>query len=376
MPVLEAQSALRDRLESNPVRFLARDLDDLLDAARHRLATFLDVDPEGLALLPNATSGVSTVLASLRFRPGDELLTTDHEYNAILNALAATAWRDGASVVGARVPFPIRDPGEATEAILAAVTPRTRLAVISHVTSPTALVLAIAEIVRELDRCGVDTLVDGAHAPGMVPLGLRELGAAYWTGNGHKWLCGPKGGAILAVREDRRAAIRPLVVSNGWNDPRPDRSTYRKEFDWLGTDDPTPYLALPVAIDVMERLDPAGWPGVMAENRRLALAGQARLANALGIEAPAPPEMVGSMAALPLALVSPRDTAAATLELALAEEDRIEVPIAPWPVPAARPAVADPPDQVVVRLSAQRYNDIGDVEALVAALRRRGVSPG
>ena len=215
VPVLEAQSALRDRLEANPTRFLSRELDGLLDEARRKLATFLDADAESLAFLPNATTGVSTVLASLSFRPGDELLTTDHEYNAILNALAETARRDGASVVRARIPFPIRDPGEATEAILAAITPRTRLAVISHVTSPTALALPIAEIVRELDRRGVDTLVDGAHAPGMVPLSLRELGAAYWTANGHKWLCGPKGGAILAVREDRRAAIRPLVVSHG-----------------------------------------------------------------------------------------------------------------------------------------------------------------
>ena len=373
---LEAQSALRAAIEANATAFLDRELEDRLDAARAALAGFLDADAEALAFLPNATTGVSTVLASLRFRPGDELLTTDHEYNATLNALAAAARRDGARVVIARIPFPIRGAGAAIEAILAAVTPRTRLALISHVTSPTAVVLPITEIVAELERRGVDTLVDAAHAPGMVAVSLRELGAAYWTCNGHKWLCGPKGGAILAVREDKRPAIRPLVVSHGWNDPRPSRSAYRKEFDWLGTVDPTPYLALPTAIDTVGGLEAGGWPAVMAANRELALRGQASLAAALGIEPPVPAAMIGAMAALPLAAVPPTDDAALVLRNALAREHRIEVPIPTWPVPAARTAPDAAPAHALVRVSAQRYNDDGDIEALVAALARRGLNAG
>ena len=177
-PVLEAQRAWRDRLEAEPVRFLDGELEPALDAVRDEVAAFLGAEPEGIAFVANATTGVSTVLASQRFAPGDELLAGDHEYNATLNALQAAAERDGARVVVAHIPFPIHDPAQAVEAYLEAVTPRTRLALVSHVTSPTALVLPVAALVRELDRHGVDTLVDGAHAPGMVPVDLDAIGAA------------------------------------------------------------------------------------------------------------------------------------------------------------------------------------------------------
>ncbi len=275
-PVLDAQRAWRDRLESEPVRFLARDLEGLLDEARREVASFLGADADGLAFVPNATTGVNAVLASLRFRPGDELLTTDHEYNATLNALRLAAERDGATVVRAAIPFPIRDPSDAVDAILAKVTPKTRFAMVSHVTSATALVLPIEAIVRELDRRGIDTLVDGAHAPGMVPVDLDAIGAAFWTGNGHKWLCGPKGAAMLHVRSDWRQRIRPLVTSHGENDPRTSRSRFHLLWDWLGTGDPTPYLTLPAAIRFVGALDRDGWQGLMASNDALARTGRDR----------------------------------------------------------------------------------------------------
>ena len=370
-PILEAQAAWRDRLESEPVRFLSGDLPGLLAGARESIGRFLGADPDGLAFVPNATTGVNTVLQSLRFEPGDELLTDDHEYNATINAMRAVARRDGARVVVAPIPFPIAGPDDALAAILAAVTDRTRLLLVSHVTSPTALILPVAELVAEMERRGIDTLVDAAHAPGMVPVDVKELGATYWTGNGHKWLCGPKGTAFLWVREDRRERIHPLVVSHGANEPLADKTRFRHEFDWVGTSDPTGYLTLPAAIDWMERCaipDGGGWPAVMAANHDLALRGRDILAGALGIEPPAPDAMLGSMAALPLPGVVEEGVGAA-LASALETEDRIQVPIGPWPVRAVQRD--DQAPRILIRISAQRYNEPADYERLAAALIRR-----
>jgi isopenicillin-N epimerase len=368
-PVLTYQRALQDRLEAEPVRFLSGDLPALLGAARARVGTFLGAAPDGLAFVPNATTGVNTVLRSLAFQRGDELLTTDHEYNATLNALNTVAARYGARVVIARVPFPIGDPGDAIEAILAAVTPRTRLALISQVTSPTALVLPIEALVRELGGRGVDTLVDGAHAPGMIPVDVDDLGAAYWTGNGHKWLCGPKGSAVLWVRGDRREGIHPLVVSHGANEILGDRTRFRAEFDWVGTSDPTAFLTLPAAIDWMAEAASGGggWPAIMAANHALALAGRDIVATALGVEAPAPDSMLGSMAALPIPWLHD-DVTAEALSTRLASENAIEVPVGGWPVRAARSGTH--PERVLIRISAQRYNELADYERLAGALVR------
>ena len=369
-PVLDAQQALRQRLEEEPVRFLSGDLPGLLAEARMRVGAFLGADPDGLAFVSNATTGVNTVLQSLRFAPGDELLTDDHEYNATINSLRAVAARDGARVVIARIPFPIGGPAEDLDAMLGAVTERTRLVLVSHVTSPTALVLPVADLVAELDRRGIDTLVDGAHAPGMVPVDVGALGAAYWTANGHKWLCGPKGSAVLWVREDRRERIHPLVVSHGANEPLTNRTRFRAEFDWTGTSDPTAALSLPTAIEWMASSAPGGggWAEVMRANRELVLAARDRLAAALGVEAPAPDSMLGSMAALPVPGLTD-DEAATALGRALEAEDHIQVPIGGWPVRAAW--AGDGPDKVLIRVSAQRYNEPGDYDRLAEALSRR-----
>ncbi len=373
-PVLEAQRVWRERMEADPVRFLARELEGELDEVRRLVGAFLGADPEGLAFVPNATTGVSTVLASRRFEPGDELLAGDHEYNATLNAMRAAADRDGARLVIARIPFPIHDSSQAVEAYLEAVTPRTRFALVSQVTSPTALILPVAALVRELDRRGVDTLVDGAHAPGMVPLDVNALGAAYWTGNGHKWLCAPKGAAVLHVRADLRAGIRPLVVSHGANDERLDRSRFRLVFDWTGTADPTPILALPAAIRYVGGLHDEGWAGLMTANTTLARRGRDVICAALGVPAPAPDVMLAAMASIPLPGLSPSRAAAERLQAALLDEDRIEVPVFTWPVPAAIPPGAAPAE-VVLRISAQLYNRPDEYTALAESLARRLRAP-
>ncbi len=374
--VLAAQRSLRERLEAQPVRFLSRELEGLLDAARQELGRFLGCDPEGLAFVPNATAGVNTVLRSLHFAPGDELLTTDHEYNASVNALRFAAQRDGARVVVARIPFPIVSPAEALGAILACVTARTRLVLVSHVTSPTALVLPLEELVPELRRRGVETLVDGAHAPGMLSLALDALGAAYYTGNAHKWLCAPKGAAFLYVRADRRSAIRPLAISHGANASRADRPPFRLEFDWTGTFDPTAYLCIPAAIRFVGSLLPGGWPEVRAANVQLARAGRDAICRALGVVPPAPDEMLGSMAAVllpgdpsPSTALSPLDDD--PLQVVLREHFGIEAPVLPWPQAWA---AGEQVPRRLLRISAHLYNSVAQYDALAAALveLRRG----
>jgi isopenicillin-N epimerase len=359
--VLDAQQELRARMERQPVLFLSRELEGLLDEARGSLGAFVDADADDLAFLPNATTGVSTVVRSLRLAAGDELLTTDHAYNACRNALRAME-QFGIRVVIASVPWPSATPGAVLDAVLGAVTQRTRLALVDHVTSPTGLIFPVEAVVRALEERGVDTLVDGAHAPGMLPLSVRRIGAAYYTGNCHKWLCTPKGAGFLHVRRDRQDRMLPLAISHGFNSNRTDRSRFRLLFDWGGTDDPTPFLCIPQAIRFLGSLLPGGWPELMRRNRALALDGRAVLCEALRIPEPAPAEMIGSLAAIPLpdsrgpapvpgSLYDP-------LQRTLYERYRIEVPVFTFPEHPRR----------LVRISAQLYNSRGQIERLARAL--------
>lgn len=373
--VLAAQAALRDRLEREPVAFFVRIADDLMAAARAELAGFLGADPERLAFVPNATAGVNTVLRSLapHLTPGDELITTDHEYNACRNALDYIAGLTGARVVVATVPFPIAGPAQVVEAVAGALSPRTRLVLIDHVTSPTGVIFPVAEIAARATAMGAEVLVDGAHAPGMLPLDLRALEAAgvtYYTGNLHKWVCAPKGAAFLHVAADRLERVRPLSISHGANANLRGRTRFRVEFDWTGTADPTPFLAVPHALAFMAARLPGGWPAVMAANHEKVLAGRDTLCAALGVSAPAPDAMLGSLATLPLPDgdgAPPRSPLYLdALQDALFDEDRIEVPIIPWPAPPKR----------WVRISAQLYNTPADYARLAAALIARVGGPG
>ncbi len=363
--ILERQSRLRDEMEREPVDFLSRGLPARLRAAREAVAAFVSADPEGLAFVANATAGVNAVLRSLAFRPGDEILETDHGYAACRKATRFAAARTGAVVTTAPVPFPVSSEDEIVSAVLARAGPRTRLAVIDHVTSPTAVVFPIERIVRELRARGVETLVDGAHALGMVPLDLDRLGAAYYTANAHKWLCAPKGAAILWVRGDLRAEIHPPVVSHGY-DPASPGAAFLEEFDWTGTFDPTAWLVLPDCIELLGSLLPGGWPALMERNRALAREGRDDLARALGVEEPCPAAMLGAMASLPLP--APREGSPAALLDAEGWTRRlrdrgIESWFHPWPCAGG----------VVVRISAQLYNVRSDYAALADSLREAGL---
>lgn len=360
--VLDYQQGIRERLERQPVQFLVRELEPLWDSARHELAQFTGADADDLVFVTNATTGVNTILRSLRFSPGDELLVTNHEYNACRNALNDVAERTGARVIVADLPFPFQHEDQLVEPVLEKTSPRTRLALLDHVTSQTGLVLPIERLVRELNARDIDTLVDGSHAPGMVPLNLNRIGAAYYTGNCHKWICAPKGAALLHVRKDRQALIRPLAISHGANSPRTDRSRFLIEFGWTGTSDPSAMLSVPEALRFMAKRLPGGWPETMRRNHALAVAARELLRESLSIPAPCPAAFLGSLASLPI----PDAAAPAKSPLyldprqdELLERHRIETPIIPWPGGSQR----------LLRVSAQLYNSLPQYGKLATALR-------
>ncbi|MBD2463323.1 aminotransferase class V-fold PLP-dependent enzyme [Oscillatoria sp. FACHB-1407] len=359
--VLDKQSWLRSRLEAEPVRFVEDVYESLLDASRQALADFVGTQPDHLVFVPNATTGVNTVLRSLSLQPTDELLVTNLEYNASRNALNVAAERTGAQVVVAEIPFPLESSQQVIDAVLARVSDRTRLVLLDHVTSQTALILPLQPLIQTLNERGIETLIDGAHAPGMIPLNLDTLGATYYTGNCHKWMCSPKGAGFLYVRPDRQSSIRPLVISHGANSPRQDRSFFHLEFDWVGTTDPTPYLCIPKAIQFLRSLLPGGWSDLMTHNRQLVLSARAVLCEALGIAPPCPAEMIGSMATLPL----PHGNAAA-LQKKLFHDFGLEVPVIPWKGCSDR----------LIRISAQIYNTPDDYDCLAAALVKLLTSEG
>jgi isopenicillin-N epimerase len=350
--VLDAQAALRIEMEREPVDFLVARLPGRLNAARETLAAFLGAHPEDLVFVTNATAGVNAVLRSLALEVGDELVLTNLTYAACRKTADYVALQTGARVVVAQMPFPCRDEQELIAPILGSVTPRTRLVLLDHVTSPTALIFPVARLVRELEARGVDTLVDGAHAPGMVPLGLTELGAAYYTGNAHKWLCAPKGAAFLHVRRDRQENLHPGAISHGYP------AGFRAEFDWTGTFDPTPWLCIPESLRLMGALLPGGWPQVMSANRSLVLQARALFLESTGSDAPCPESMIGSMASLPLPQASPGSPAGRLDYKGLHDWFRargVETWLYADPVP-------------LLRLSAQLYNDLDQFKLLARLL--------
>lgn len=360
---MDVQTALRAQFEHQPVRFFIREYEALLEKAYEAVAAFLGANPDDLAFTSNATAGVNTVLRSLEFKPGDEIVITSHGYNACNNAARFVAERSGANVVVAEIPFPMQSPDEAVAAVLQKINANTRLLLVDHVTSPTAIVLPIEQLIDACNARGIDTLVDGAHAPGMLPLDLNRLGAAYYTGNCHKWLCAPKGAAFLHVRSDKQGAIRPLSISHGANSPRTDHSRFRLEFDWTGTIDPTPWLCIPTAIEFMTSLLPGGMPALMEHNHATALAARKLLWDAVGSSLAVPDSMMGSMAIaiLPEAQGSPPEGPLFldSLQEMLFTEYHIEVPIVPFPRWPGR----------LVRISAQIYNDPEDYQRLANALK-------
>jgi len=347
--VLEAQAAWRREMERQPVHFLTRrNSVPRLRAAAEPLARFLGAVPDDLVFVENATAGVNAVLRSLPFGPGDAILITDHAYGAVRNAVRYVCERSGAQLVEARLPFPAAAPQEIVDALAGALTPRVRLAVLDLVTSPTALVMPAAALVARCRAVGARVLIDAAHAPGMLDLDVPALGADWVTGNAHKWLFAPKGAAFLWARRDAQRDLHPLVISHGFG------QGFTAEFDWVGTRDPSAWLAIPSAIDFHRAM---GGPRLREHNRALALEAAFLLAARWRTEIGGPAAMTGSMAAirLPGGLPPTRQEAERIHDL-LWRRHRIEVPIVPFA------------GGLWVRISAQIYNVADEYVGLAEAV--------
>ncbi|MCP4885681.1 MAG: aminotransferase class V-fold PLP-dependent enzyme [Planctomycetaceae bacterium] len=365
--VMQERVDLLERLERDPISFLApeRDLEASLDHVRHILAELINVAPQDLAFVRNATDGVNAVLRSLAFEQGDEVLITNHGYNACNNAVRFATQRSNAITRIAEVPFPLEGPAQVLQAIEAAISDRTRLLVIDHVTSATGLVFPVRDIIKLAHQHGIRVMIDGAHAPGMLPLDLRAMQPDYYTANHHKWLCGPKASGFLYVRADLQSETQPTIISHAYNRPKPDRSQFTSSFDWMGTHDPTPILALPAAIQFLSNLRPGGLATHMHRNHEMAVESQVILSKSLNVEPPCPAEMIGSLVSIPLEGLSL--SSAYQLGAALYAEERIEAPVFEG-IPFNLTKQDSPP---CVRVSLQCYNSLDQVQRLGEVLRKR-----
>jgi isopenicillin-N epimerase len=350
-PVFEVYQKWQRELEDEPVEFLARRIDKLLAEARAPLGEFLGASADDLVFVTNATHGTNIVARSLMLalEPGDQVLTTDHEYGA-----AERTWRfncalRGVELVRRPLPLPLPSDEEIVEELWRGVTARTKVIFLSHITSSTAVILPVAEVCRRAREAGILTVVDGAHAPGQLDLSLGEIGADFYTGNCHKWLCAPKGAGLLYARPERQALLQPLVVSWGWESERPGPSRFLDHFSWLGTGDPSAYLSVPAAIEFQHE---HAWPDVREACHRLAGVARERASEITGLPVLCADDQFRQMCSVELP--------AGSLERVgtrLWDEYRVEVPAIYWN------------DREFTRVSVQAYNSPDDVERLLEGLR-------
>ncbi len=301
-PVLDEQQRLRRELEANPTRWFDVEYPSAVREAREALAGFVGSDPAAVAFATNTTQAVNMAVRAVvaRLAPGDEVLVTSHAYPACRFALDAITAAAAVVVRVVEIPEVLDGPAELAAIVLGAVGPRTRAVLIDHVESGTGVVVPVGEVVAALEP-DVVVIVDGAHAPGMLELDLDALGASFYAGNLHKWVCAPKGAAFVRVAAGWRDEVVPLTVSHGWGDERSaDGGRFHALFDWPGTSDPTAWLSVPAAIREIGTAHPGGWAGVRAANRALVLAAQALMCDELGSTPPVPASMVGSLAVVPL----------------------------------------------------------------------------
>lgn len=349
--VFEEYQRWQLELERQPVEFLARRFRGLLRAAREALGRYVGADADELVFVTNATTAVNIIAHSLPLRPGDEIVVTDHEYGAVDRIWRLACAHGGATLVRALIPVPVTTAAEVVERVWSAVTPRTRALCFSHITSPTALIFPAREIVRRAREAGIISIVDGAHAPGQISLNLRALGADYYAANCNKWLCAPKGSGFLYARREMQGELRPLLVSWGeeWIEAVTP-STFINEFEYQGTRDPAPFLAVPAAIAFQQAHD---WDAVRETCHALAAraCGSVTALTGLSPLSPDDPAWFAQMVAAPLPVKDPQ-----AVQRRLREESGIEVVVARWQ------------EHALLRVSVQAYNTAGDIDRLVAAV--------
>lgn len=356
-PVFETYQAIQLELEREPVDFLGRRLVDLLREPRTALAAELGTASENLVGLTNATTGLNIVAQSLPLKPGDQILTTDHEYSALEKTWAYVCRKTGAEMVVVDIPLPLTDSEAFTRTIIGGMTDRTRVLFLSHITSPTALVFPIAEAIAEARRRGIWSVIDGAHTPGHIPLDLDALGADFYSGNCHKWMMTPKGSAFLHARPEVQHLIDPLVISHGWtaDSKTPGakgafgNSPFIDEIEMQGTRDPSAWLTVPAAIRFRKEND---WDAVADHCRELAQATAARLRDLTGLPALSSPEFSApQMVAMPIP-----ECDAPEVHKLLFERYRVEIPVFKWK------------QTCIARLSVQGYNSRPQMDILISAL--------
>lgn len=356
--VMRAQDALRREMELEPIDFLYRNYIAKLNGVRAKLAKHLGASAERLAFVPNATTGVASVLASFPLRPGDEIVFSNHGYPWVRQALKARCEATGARCIDAHITLPLEDPAQITQAFAKVLSPRTKLIVACHVTSPTGLIFPVKDIVALGHNSGIPVCIDGAHAPGMLPLQLDVLNADFYVGNLHKWICAPKGAAFLYVKPGWQDCVRPLSPAYQLGEGYHLGTGFQASFDWTGTSDPTAWFAVERALEFFEEL---GWERVRATNHALVQAGRELLACELGASLPYPddPRFYGSLAIVPVPLkIEPTLKNLTSLSARMRNLHAIEVPF----------TVQD--EQFYVRISGQIYNSLVDYEVLASALKK------
>ena len=359
--VLERQDELRRRMEHDPTQFFKVDLEGLCDRARDSLSQFINCQPQDLAFMPNGTVAVAVALHSVPLEPGDEVLVTDHEYSATMNELERLCAWTGARVVKARIPVPVADENAVFEPIMAAVTPRTKLIVVSHISSASGIIFPARRLAHAARERGIEILLDGAHTPGQVTIDIADLQPTFYAASCHKWLGAPKGTGFLYVAREVQSRVRPLSLSCRTHLKRDDRAAFLCDFDYVGTNDYTANLVIPDAIEHLASQVRGGWPEVMRLNHDKVMDARALLCERTPVRPLAPERMIGSMASVALP-PNPDPTRECDyddpLQDALLKRHKIQVPV--WDMAP----VADR----VMRVSAQLYNTRQEYELLASAL--------
>ncbi len=357
-PVFEAYQNWQLELERQPVEFLGRAITEHMRSARTALAAELGTMAENIVGLTNATMGLNIVAQSLELQPGDQILTTDHEYSALEKTWAYVARRTGAEIVVVSVPMPLMTEAQFTDTIIAGMTDRTRVLFLSHITSPTALLFPIERAIAEARRRGIWSVIDGAHTPGHIPLQLDALGADFYSGNCHKWMMAPKGSAFLHARPEVQGLLNPLVISHGWTAQSKDpgakgafgNSPFVDEIEVQGTRDPAPWLTVSAALNYRRDND---WPAIQAHCQALAQDTARRLGELTGLPPLSAPQFCApQMVAIPLP-----ECDTDRLKLDLIDKFNIEIPVFKWQ------------DRCIARLSVQGYNSKGQMDLLLTALQ-------